>query len=107
MKVRGRWLFADEIDCALIGAGLPHRRVATVMHEAPDGPAAVVFLEGGAAVDAELAYRIASRRAEGAVVRIACVPKGTIKRTTSGKIARQRMLQEAADSTEPEPRTVK
>jgi acyl-CoA synthetase (AMP-forming)/AMP-acid ligase II len=90
LKLRGRTLFAEDVEAALEQAGLPRRRQAVLLGHAP-GPTAVVVVEGIAGPRVRRAGPVLARLVEGARTRLVSVPAGTIVRTTSGK-PRRRVL---------------
>jgi acyl-CoA synthetase (AMP-forming)/AMP-acid ligase II len=91
MKVRGRTVFAEDIESALVEAGVPRLRLAVLLGSSVRGATAVVLLErpedGWTAV-AEATLR---RITEGVSTVILDVPRRSIYRTTSGKPKRRDM----------------
>jgi acyl-CoA synthetase (AMP-forming)/AMP-acid ligase II len=90
LKLRGRTLFAEDVEAALEAAGFPRHRQAVLLGHAPE-PVAVVVLEGPAGRQLARARPVVARLVEGAQVRLVAAPVGTIERTTSGK-PRRRIL---------------
>jgi acyl-CoA synthetase (AMP-forming)/AMP-acid ligase II len=99
-KVRGVWVFAEAVDALLVDAGVPARAVATVLCEAAAGPLVVVFLENTQEGLTEHVRTVAAAACGGAPVRVLSVPRGSISRTTSGKVARQAMAERVDLSAE-------
>jgi acyl-CoA synthetase (AMP-forming)/AMP-acid ligase II len=101
MKVRGRALFAEDLEWAICRPGVPAQRMTALLgHRA--GAATVVALfeqakpEWLAAAEKELRLR-----AEGARVVIVDAPRGTIARTSSGKPKRRQLWQAFVDDRLP------
>lgn len=98
VKVRGRTLFAEDIEAALVAGGLPARQVAAAlgMHEGRPTVVAVVERSGAVArvegaADVEGALR---RAAQGATTHLLQVRRGRIPRTSSGKPKRRALWRE-------------
>ncbi len=89
LKVRGRAVFAEDIEAALATAGLPGHRLAVALGVHDGRPTAVAVLERPQPGWTELAEQIVRRRTDGASVVIAPVPRGAIARTSSGKPKRR------------------
>jgi acyl-CoA synthetase (AMP-forming)/AMP-acid ligase II len=91
LKLRGRTLFAEELEATLRAAGVPPRRVAVLLGHV-DGRAHVVALFERAEPDwPARAGPLLGRLTEGARVVLLDAPAGTIARTASGK-PRRRLL---------------
>jgi acyl-CoA synthetase (AMP-forming)/AMP-acid ligase II len=91
LKVRGRTLFAEDLEAVAAAAGLPARRVAALLGVRDGRPEAVLVVErppAGALDGVPEQLRLA---AEGAAVSVHDVPVGAIPRTSSGK-PRRRLL---------------
>jgi acyl-CoA synthetase (AMP-forming)/AMP-acid ligase II len=85
VKVRGRAVFAEDIDLALVRAGLPPARAVTVLGERHGQPVAVVAVEEVEPASLRRAADAVRRVAPDLAVDVRPVPRGTIGRTTSGK----------------------
>jgi acyl-CoA synthetase (AMP-forming)/AMP-acid ligase II len=88
IKLRGRTLFADDVEAVLEEAGLPRHRQTVLLGES-DGPVAVLVVENA---DRDRLARVApvvARLTEGARVLVIAAAVGTIPRTTSGKPKRR------------------
>lgn len=94
MKVRGRTVFAEELEAAIAVAGIPAQRVAVLLGDAHGEPAAVVLLEHPDPRWVELARAAVAARVDGARLSVRAVPRGAIARTTSGKPRRRPMWRE-------------
>lgn len=91
MKIRGRTLFAEDLESALGAAGVPPMRVAALLGEADGVPTVVALFEQARPEWLDLARRTLRRQAEGAAVRVLDVPRGVIARTSSGKPRRRHL----------------
>jgi acyl-CoA synthetase (AMP-forming)/AMP-acid ligase II len=91
MKVRGRTLFAEDIESALVEAGLPRLRVAVLLGSSARGAAGVVLLERPEPAWVDAAAVVLRRLTEGVPVVILDVGRRSIQRTTSGKPKRRVM----------------
>ena len=92
LKLRGREVFAEELEAVLDRHGIPARRVAALLGHDRGTPTAVILLEADA--DADLVETVRTRlsgRLEGVRLIIHPARAGTIARTTSGK-PRRRVL---------------
>jgi acyl-CoA synthetase (AMP-forming)/AMP-acid ligase II len=96
IKVRGRAVFAEDLEGALASLGVPAHRVAVAAglrhHGTRLRPSVIALFEQppGREVPAQ-ARDVLRRRAEGAEIVLASGPAGTIPRTTSGKVQRHRI----------------
>ncbi len=97
MKIRGRTHFAEDIEAALVAAGLPRTRLAVLLGSAAAGPTAVVLIEQARDGWLDTARAVLRRTAEGADGVVLDVPHNTIQRTTSGKPKRRPMWQAYVD----------
>jgi acyl-CoA synthetase (AMP-forming)/AMP-acid ligase II len=91
MKVRGRTVFAEDLESALVEAGLPRLRVAVLLGSSAPGPTGVILLERPEERWATTAAAVAQRITEGITIAILDVPRRSIHRTTSGKPKRREM----------------
>jgi acyl-CoA synthetase (AMP-forming)/AMP-acid ligase II len=90
MKVRGRALFAEDVEAALVETGLRRDRVAVLLGTTPAGvPTAVAAIEQADDAACAAAAAVLRRLAEGAVPVVLGLPRRTIPRTTSGKPRRR------------------
>jgi acyl-CoA synthetase (AMP-forming)/AMP-acid ligase II len=91
LKIRGRAVFAEELEALVIAVGIPGHRVAAVLGEHFGEPTLVLVLE-----DAEEAWLwrtmpLLRRRTAGANMIFVDAPRGTIERTSSGKPRRRNL----------------
>src|SRR3984957_6471218 len=99
IKVRGRAIFAEDLEAALADLGIPAHRMAVAagLHHygGRHGPLVVAMFEQppDREVPAE-ARAVLRRQAEGAQIVLVSVPVGAIPRTTSGKVQRYKIWQE-------------
>lgn len=89
LKVRGRAVFAEDVEAALATAGLPGHRLAVALGMHNGRPTAVAVLEHPRSGWSEVAEQVVRRRTDGASVVVASVPRGAIARTSSGKPKRR------------------
>lgn len=91
MKVRGRTVFAEDIESALAGAGLPRLRVAVLLGSSGRGATAVILLEQPHEEWTAAAAATMRRMTQDVTTVILDVPRRSIRRTTSGKPKRRDM----------------
>jgi acyl-CoA synthetase (AMP-forming)/AMP-acid ligase II len=89
LKIRGRAVFAEELEALAAGAGIPGHRVAAALGERGGEPTLVLVME-----EAEPSWRSSvephlRRRTAGANIVFVNAPLGTIERTSSGKPRRR------------------
>ncbi len=96
LKLRGRTLFAEDVEAALEDAGVPRHRQAVLLGQA-DAPLAVVIVEKAEQDWLERATSVVGRLTEGAELIAISAPIGTILRTTSGKPRRRAMWRRFRD----------
>lgn len=98
VKVRGRTLFAEDVEAALVASGLPARQVAAALGVHDGRPTVVAVIERPGATPADLAgaLRLA---AQGATTHLLEVRRGTIPRTSSGKPKRRSLWREFTRGT--------
>lgn len=101
VKIRGRALFAEDVELALAHVGVPPTRMAALLGYRDGAPTVVVALEDARSEWADAAREPLRRHAEGAAVVLLNVPRGTIARTSSGKPRRRRLWQAYADADLP------
>jgi len=92
LKLRGRTLFAEDVEFALEAVGLPRHRQTVLLGHA-NHPVAVVIVENCEPERLERARSVVARMTEGAQLIAKSVPVGTIMRTTSGKPRRRALWQ--------------
>lgn len=92
MKVRGRVVFAEQIEVALADLGLRPQSFAVLLGVHDGVPTAVGLLERPEPALHEPAMAIMRRHAEGARVALLDVRPGTIARTSSGKPRRSHLF---------------
>lgn len=93
LKVRGRLVYAEDLEAALGAAGLPLARLAVALGSHHGNPTAVAVLEDATPQRAEASARILRAAAGGAEVIVVAAESGTIPRTTSGKPRRRALWQ--------------
>lgn len=97
VKIRGRSLFAEELESALLDAGIPARHLAVVLGVRAGVPTGVALLDRPDESWQQRARTILGRRLEGGEVIVARVPAGAIARTSSGKPRRRQLWQQFCD----------
>ena len=91
LKIRGRSVFAEDLEVALGNAGVPRHRTAVALGLRNGTPTAVVVFERPQPAWLDEARALLGRRAEGADVAIVDLGSGTIPRTSSGKVRRRQI----------------
>lgn len=91
LKVHGRSVYAEDVESALVRLGIPVHRMAALLGWHKAEPVAAVVLEHPAADWLLEAHSILRAQAAGAAIRVLEVPRGTIPRTSSGKIRRKEL----------------
>lgn len=91
MKVRGRTVFAEDIESALADAGLPRMRFAVLLGSLATGATGVVLIERPEAEWLTAASVALPRVLEHLPCVVLDVPRRSISRTTSGKPRRRDM----------------
>jgi len=91
MKIRGRTVFAEDIESALVEAGVPRLRAAVLLGSSARGATGVMLLERPQDEWVAAAAAVMQRLTEGVRTVIIDVPRRSIRRTTSGKPKRQEM----------------
>jgi acyl-CoA synthetase (AMP-forming)/AMP-acid ligase II len=91
LKVRGREVLAEDVECALATLGIPAHRAAALLGWHKGVPTAVVLLERPAANYISEAHSILRPRVGEANLLVLEVPQGIIRRTSSGKIRRREL----------------
>lgn len=91
VKVRGRMVFAEDLEAAVISAGIPAHRLVVLVGMARGARKIVALLEQAPGDWLASAEAVLSQRAEGALVTVLSVPAGAIARTSSGKPKRSQL----------------
>lgn len=89
IKIRGRTVFAEDLDASLGSLGASSRRLVTVLGDRAGQPTVLVIMEQPHPRWAEHAVELLTPRTEGAAVYPIVVPRGTITWTSSGKPRRR------------------
>jgi acyl-CoA synthetase (AMP-forming)/AMP-acid ligase II len=89
MKLRGRTVFAEDLEATLVSMGLPGHRIVVLLGVHAGVPTAVAVLEAASVQWLADAAAVLRRRTEGAHVVLVDAPRGTIERTSSGKAKRR------------------
>jgi acyl-CoA synthetase (AMP-forming)/AMP-acid ligase II len=94
IKVRGRWLFAEDVQAiAAAASAKPQRTVALLGSLSGQDMVVVVIVEDCTVEDASVLGRAVAAKLPGLRVTVLLVPHGTLRRTTSGKPKRRAMWQ--------------
>ncbi|MDF2704691.1 MAG: AMP-dependent synthetase and ligase [Nonomuraea muscovyensis] len=101
MKVRGRAIFAEDLEAALGVAGVPPLRVAALLGVRDGTPTAVALFEQAAPEWLETCRTLLAQRTEGARVVVVNAPRGSIARTSSGKPKRRLLWRRFLDDMLP------
>ncbi|WP_341720848.1 AMP-binding protein [Micromonospora sp. FIMYZ51] len=91
LKVRGRTVFAEDVEAALVAGGVPRHRLAALLGARDGVPSAVVVLEQPERAWVEVAQRELRRLADGARSTVISARPRTIARTSSGKPRRREL----------------
>jgi acyl-CoA synthetase (AMP-forming)/AMP-acid ligase II len=97
LKLRGRSLFAEELEAALLDSGVPFAHVAVALGVREGVPTAVALFDRDVEPWRQEALEVLGRRLEGGEVVLAQVPSGGIARTSSGKPRRRLIWQQFCD----------
>jgi acyl-CoA synthetase (AMP-forming)/AMP-acid ligase II len=101
VKVRGRAVFAEELEDALRRSGIPSHRFAVALGLSRGEPTAIVLLERAEPAWLTDARRVLRRWSQDMKLVTAGVPAGAIARTSSGKVMRRRIWQAFAEGRLP------
>ncbi|WP_329060628.1 AMP-binding protein [Amycolatopsis sp. NBC_01480] len=93
MKIRGRALFAEDLEVALRELGLPGHTVAVLLGTRRTEPVAVAVLEEVPENMVAQVTKLLAQLTAGVAIDVVCGPFRTIERTTSGKPRRRTMWQ--------------
>lgn len=91
MKIRGRTVFAEDIEAALADNGVPALRVAALLGQVRGRARVVALFEKADEAWLAAARKVLAALTEGAEIVLMDGPRGVIARTTSGK-PRRRVL---------------
>lgn len=97
MKLRGRALFAEDLESLLAGAGVPALRMATLLGYRSGEATVVAVFEQAQQEWLAAADQLLRLRTEGATVVLVDAPRGAIARTSSGKPKRRVLWQAFVD----------
>jgi acyl-CoA synthetase (AMP-forming)/AMP-acid ligase II len=97
LKIRGRSLFAEELESALVDGGIPSHHLAVVLGVRAGVPTGVVLFDRSEESWRQQARALLRGRLEGGDVVVARVPAGGIARTPSGKPKRRQLWQQFCD----------
>lgn len=97
IKVRGRVVFAEDVEIALAELGIPRLRTVALLGAHEGEPCAVVLVERPRLEWIGPAERVLRLHAGGAKTAVVEAPKGTIQRTSSGKPKRRLLWREFLD----------
>lgn len=89
LKIRGRSVFAEDLEAIVQSVGVPAHRLAVALGLHRGFPTAVVVLEVSQQSWLTAARRKVAQRVEQAKVVVLDMPRGTIPRTSSGKVRRR------------------
>lgn len=98
LKIRGRVLFAEDLELGLCELGVLRRDLAVLLGVHHGLPTAVALLEGSFA-QGEAARQMLVQRTEGAHVVVVHAKRGAILRTSSGKPRRRALWKRFADGS--------
>jgi acyl-CoA synthetase (AMP-forming)/AMP-acid ligase II len=102
IKVRGRAIFAEDLDAALTAElGVPAGRAVTLLGAAGNGPLALVVIEGARPAWLEGADRVLRPHLGDVPLRTVAVPMGAVPRTSSGKPRRRELWRQLQDQGVP------
>ncbi len=101
LKLRGRALFAEDLELAMNHAGIPEQRMAALLGYRSGTATVVAMFEQAQQSWVEAASRLLSMRTEGAEVVLVSAPRGAIARTSSGKPKRRQLWQAFIDERLP------
>jgi acyl-CoA synthetase (AMP-forming)/AMP-acid ligase II len=93
VKVRGRSVFAEDVELALKQTGAPEHRRAVVLGERRGTPVAVAVLEAPEDEWLTRARQVLRATCAGMAAVVVAAPAGTIPRTSSGKRMRRKLWQ--------------
>ena len=99
LKVRGRMVFAEDLEARLVELGIPERRVAVLLGVRAGRPTGAVVLSAPEPEWAEIARRVLAEHLEDADLLQAAVPRGGLAVTSSGKPRRRVLWKALCDGT--------
>ncbi|MFC5747677.1 AMP-binding protein [Actinomadura rugatobispora] len=91
IKVAGRWLFAEDVQIIAEAAASRPRRTVVLLGTVRGRDTAVITVRNCAAEEAAAVGRAVAAKLPGLRVTVLQVPRGTLLRTTSGKLRRRAM----------------
>ncbi|WP_255275978.1 AMP-binding protein [Actinomadura madurae] len=91
IKVRGRWLFAEDVQVIAAAAAPRPRRTVALLGTVSGRDAVVITIRNCTADEAAAVGRHVAAKLPGLRVMVLQVPRGTLLRTTSGKLRRRAM----------------
>jgi acyl-CoA synthetase (AMP-forming)/AMP-acid ligase II len=91
IKVRGRWLFAEDVQIIAAAASPRPQRTVALLGNLAGRDTVVITIRNCTAGEAAAVGRSVTARLPGLRVTILQVPHGTLRRTTSGKLRRRVM----------------
>ncbi|MFI0514225.1 AMP-binding protein [Streptomyces sp. WSLK1-5] len=94
IKVNGRWLFAEDVQILAAEASPKPQRTVALLGAMSGGDTAVVVMEDCTAEETSAVGRFVAARLPGTRVLALLVPRGGLRRTTSGKPRRGAMWRE-------------
>lgn len=101
IKVRGRMVFAEDLECALADAGVPRQRSAVVLGQHDDRPTMIALLEHSGDDWLTATAAVLRPYVDSASVLVSRLPRGAITRTTSGKPRRRQLWHDFLDDRLP------
>jgi acyl-CoA synthetase (AMP-forming)/AMP-acid ligase II len=104
MKVRGRTVFAEDVEEALIRLKIPAQSLTALVGWHENQATAVILLNADLRVEISALQSALKQIVEGAAVHIRLVPRGAISRTSSGKVRRREMWQAFCEGAFDSPR---
>lgn len=91
IKVRGRAVFSDDVEAAILARGGLHHRIAVLLGTHDGRPTMVCVIEHFHHADLTQIHSMLQACAPGAVPVVLSVARGTIPRTSSGKPKRRQL----------------
>lgn len=91
MKIRGRMLFAEDVEAALVAEGIPRTRLAVLLGASAGDQTVVALIEAAEDGWTDAAESVLRRMTERVTCVVADVARRSILRTTSGKPKRRAM----------------
>lgn len=101
MKLRGRSVFAEDLEAKIISKGVPARRVVVLLGTHGGQPTAVAVVERCTAAWLPAVAEVLRSMSEGSRALVINAPTATIERTSSGKPRRRVLWQRFSSGTLP------